>query len=96
MALLGLFTQYQIFWVIGLLVAMMDLPDLLTPVNRIAGSTEKIAGLKPGEGIVAMPSDIGPGIEHADEPVEASETKDRGRRGQRTTRALAQPELHPH
>jgi hypothetical protein len=34
-----------LFWVIGLFLAMVDLPDFGTPLRRIAGSVEKIAGL---------------------------------------------------
>jgi hypothetical protein len=52
LGLLALFTHMHIFWVMGLLLALIDLPDFGTPLNRIAGSTEKIAGLKPGEGFM--------------------------------------------
>ncbi len=44
LGLLALFTHMHIFWVIGLLLAMIDLPDFGTPLRRIAGSVEKIAG----------------------------------------------------
>jgi hypothetical protein len=57
LGLIALFTHMHIFWVIGLLLALVDLPDFGTPLNRIAGSTEKMAGLKPGEGFVDVPSD---------------------------------------
>jgi hypothetical protein len=50
LGLLALFTHMHIFWVAGLLLALVDIPDFSTPLNRIAGSTEKLAGLKPGEG----------------------------------------------
>jgi hypothetical protein len=33
-----------LFWVIGLFLAMVDLPDFTTPLRRIAGSVEKMAG----------------------------------------------------
>jgi hypothetical protein len=36
----------RIFWIIALLLAVIDLPDFGTPLNRIAGSTERIAGLR--------------------------------------------------
>jgi hypothetical protein len=45
LGLLALFTHNHLFWVIGLLLAMVDLPDFGTPLRRIAGSVEKIAGL---------------------------------------------------
>src|SRR5471032_734235 len=44
LGLLALFTHNHLFWVIGLLLAMVDLPDFGTPLRRIAGSVEKIAG----------------------------------------------------
>jgi hypothetical protein len=57
LGLLALFTHMHIFWVIGLMLALVDLPDFGTPLNRIAGSAEKMAGLKPGEGFVELPQD---------------------------------------
>jgi hypothetical protein len=45
LGLLALFTHNHLFWVIGLFLAMIDLPDFGTPLRRIAGSVEKIAGL---------------------------------------------------
>jgi hypothetical protein len=51
LGLIALFTHMHIFWVIGLLLALIDLPDFGGSLNRIAGSAEKIAGLKPGEGL---------------------------------------------
>ena len=50
LGLLALFTHMHIFWVAGLLLALIDLPDFGNPLRRIAGSVEKMAGLKPGEG----------------------------------------------
>ena len=49
LGLLALFTHIHLFWVIGLLLAMVDLPDFGTPLRSIAGSVEKIAGVPPGE-----------------------------------------------
>ena len=46
----------HIFWIIGLILALIDFPDFRSPLMRIAASTEKSAGLKPGEGVVGMPS----------------------------------------
>jgi hypothetical protein len=43
LGLLALFTHIHLFWVIGLLLAMVDLPDFSTPLRSIAGSVEKIA-----------------------------------------------------
>jgi hypothetical protein len=50
LGLISLFTHMHIFWIIGLLLALIDLPDFGTPLSRIAGSVEKIAGIEPGEG----------------------------------------------
>jgi hypothetical protein len=47
LGLLALFTHNHLFWVIGLFLAMIDLPDFGTPLRRIAGSVEKIAGVPP-------------------------------------------------
>ena len=44
LGLLALFTHNHLFWVIGLFLAMIDLPDFGTPLRRIAGSVEKMAG----------------------------------------------------
>src|SRR5512145_2958732 len=55
LGLLALFTHQHIFWVAGLLLALIDIPDFGTPLRRMAGSVEKMAGLKPGEGAVETP-----------------------------------------
>ena len=47
LCLLALFTHNHLFWVIGLFLAMIDLPDFSTPLRRIAGSVEKMAGVPP-------------------------------------------------
>ncbi|TDH62981.1 hypothetical protein E2C06_08250 [Dankookia rubra] len=53
LGLLALFTHMHIFWVAGLLLALVDLPDVTGPMRRIAGSAERIAGLPPGAGDAA-------------------------------------------
>jgi hypothetical protein len=62
LCLISLFTHMHIFWIIALVLAFIELPDFGGPLNRIAGSTEKLAGLKPGEGFVELPS---PAAAHA-------------------------------
>jgi hypothetical protein len=47
LGLLALFTHNHLFWVIGLFLAMIDLPDFSTPLRKIAGSVEKMAGVAP-------------------------------------------------
>jgi hypothetical protein len=44
LGLIALFTHNHLFWVIGLLLAMIDLPDFSTPLRSIAGSVRKMAG----------------------------------------------------
>jgi len=57
LGLLALFTHMHIFWVAGLLLALIDFPDFGTSLKRIAGSAEKVAGLKPGEGLTDLPGE---------------------------------------
>jgi len=50
LGIISLFTHMHIFWVAGLLLAMIDVPDFGTPLRSIAGSVERIADAAPGEG----------------------------------------------
>lgn len=43
LCLIALFTNEHIFWIAALLLAFIDLPDFLTPVQRIASAAEIIA-----------------------------------------------------
>jgi hypothetical protein len=50
LGLLSLFTHVHAFWVAGLLLALIDLPDFQTPLGRIATSLEKLSGTEnPGD-----------------------------------------------
>jgi hypothetical protein len=51
LGLLALFTHVHLFWVAGLLLAMIDFPDIGGWLGRIAGGVEKIAGINPVEGV---------------------------------------------
>jgi len=53
LGLLALFTHIHLFWVAGLLLAMIDIPDFGTPLRSIAGSVEKIADAEPDTGAEA-------------------------------------------
>ena len=55
LSLLALFTHIHIFWIAALLLALIDLPDFGTPLGRIAGSVERIAGAAT-EGAEATPT----------------------------------------
>ncbi|GAB4071950.1 hypothetical protein KHC28_07295 [Ancylobacter sonchi] len=47
LCLLALFTHSHVLWVGALLLAFVDLPDFLSPLNRIARASEKLADLPP-------------------------------------------------
>ena len=47
LGLISLFTHIHAFWVAGLLLALIDIPDFGTPLRSIAGSVEKIADAGP-------------------------------------------------
>ena len=62
LGLLALFTHQHIFWVAGLILALIDIPDFGNPLRRIAGSVEKIAGIPPGKGADQVPDEIAPTV----------------------------------
>ena len=70
LGLISLFTHMHIFWIAGLLLAFIDLPDFGSPLGRIAGSVEKMAGIAPDKSAAA------PG-----EAAEATPEIQAGRRG---------------
>jgi len=47
LCLLALFTHQHLFWVIALVLALVDLPDFTTPIQRMAAALERMAGLPP-------------------------------------------------
>jgi hypothetical protein len=94
LGLLALFTHMHIFWVIGLMLALIDLPDFGTPLNRIAGSTEKMAGLKPGEGFTEMPDPF-VAAEPADEAAAAPDAGDAAEHGPGKRGFPPKPEIVP-
>jgi len=55
LGLLSLFTHIHAFWVAGLLLAVIDLPDFLTPLKRLATSSEKLAGIEPQPEMASEP-----------------------------------------
>lgn len=59
LGLISLFTHMHIFWIIGLLLAFIDIPDFGGFLGRIAGSVEQMAGVGPKRGAEAdkMPPD---------------------------------------
>ncbi len=73
LCLLALFTHNHLFWVIALLLALVDLPDFSTPLRSIAGSVQKMAGIPPDPD----PSEPAPPHPHAATEA-SSQTKDAG------------------
>lgn len=73
LGLVALFTHMHIFWILGLLLAMIDLPDFGSPLRSIAGSVEKIADTTSNAGVDETVSEP----EIATEPV--AHDKSRGR-----------------
>ena len=47
LCLISLFTHNHLFWIAGLLLAFIDLPDFKTPMSSIARSLEKLSGRDP-------------------------------------------------
>ena len=46
LALISLFTHNHLYWIIGLLLALVQIPDFSTPLARMADSLTKMAGAK--------------------------------------------------
>lgn len=59
LGLISLFTHMHIFWVIGLILALVEFPDFGTPLRRIASSTEKIAGIEPEQAAPSLVPEAG-------------------------------------
>src|SRR5690349_15925646 len=78
LGLISLLTHMHIFWIAGLLLALIDIPDFSGYFGRIAGSVEKMAGVPPGEGdtLAADETAAGAANEHAHDT--AAETKRAG------------------
>jgi hypothetical protein len=69
------------FWIAGLLLAMIDLPDFSTPLRSIASSVERIAGGPlPGDETVAdEEAESAPAVKKPEErETPASKPKVRG------------------
>src|SRR3954451_20286531 len=71
LCLVSLFTHMHIFWIVGLVLALVELPDFGTPLKRIAGSAEKLAGFDPGGGDVEVPRQAAPHGDGAEESGDA-------------------------
>lgn len=69
LGLLALFTHNHAFWIAGLLLALVPLPDFTTPLSSIAGSLERIAA-SAGPAPVAAPPAGGTPSPAGDRPIE--------------------------
>jgi hypothetical protein len=67
LGLIALFTHMHIFWIAGLLLAMIDLPDFGGSLGRIAESTEKIAGIRPSDGAAELQPQMAAGMKQTRE-----------------------------
>ena len=83
LCLISLFTHMHIFWIAGLLLALIDLPDFGTPLSRIATSAEKIAGIEPsGDTLHEAPGTVAPTRpvdERGEVPLEADAASSKGK-----------------
>src|SRR3954447_474587 len=61
LGLISLFTHMHIFWIAGLLLALIDLPDFGTPMRSIADSVERIAEATPGAPPAGPEAESAPG-----------------------------------
>jgi hypothetical protein len=84
LGLLSLFTHNHLFWVVGLFLAMIDLPDFSSPLRRIAGSVEKMAGVPPEQDPTEPP--VGDAVHAATDEAKARIEKAGG----------AKSEVHSH
>jgi hypothetical protein len=74
LCLIALFTHEHIFWIAGLILAFIDIPDFGTPLRRIAGSMDKMAAA-PGDDTGETAADIERHAQRAEPPAEAKAAK---------------------
>jgi hypothetical protein len=67
LCLLALLTHEHFFWFVAIVLAFIDIPDFLTPINRIAGSVESMAGQEVGEKPADVSTSSSPEASTADE-----------------------------
>lgn len=64
LGLLSLFTHNHLFWIAGLLLALVPLPDFSTPLTSMAQSLGRMAGARPNAQTtpVALDQETTPGV----------------------------------
>ena len=82
LGLIALFTHMHIFWIAGLLLAVIDIPDFGSSLGRIAVSAERIADQQAGEAAADVTRPVVP-------------TADGPRQGEPISLAAAKPESVP-
>jgi hypothetical protein len=93
LGLISLFTHMHIFWIAGLLLAIIELPDFSGLLSRIAGSVEKMANTHPRES-TAVPPEISRSVTEGNEATETYEFKQGDRVAARPT-TTGQPKKEP-
>jgi hypothetical protein len=68
LCLLALLTHEHLFWFIAIVLAFVDIPDFLTPVNHIASSVATIARQEAGDKPADASTSESPQAATADEP----------------------------
>ena len=68
LCLLALLTHEHLFWFIAIVLAFIDIPDFLTPVNRIAKSVESMARQEAAEEPADVSTSNPPEAAKVDEP----------------------------
>jgi hypothetical protein len=68
LCLIALFTHMHIFWIAGLILAFIEIPDFAGPLRRIAGSVGRMAG-DPTDSAAETRSAHGTEHPHHDAPV---------------------------
>jgi len=74
LCLLALLTHEHLFWFVAIVLAFIDIPDFLTPVNRIASSVATMAGQETG----AKPADVSPSDPSESAEIDEPQVKKQG------------------
>jgi hypothetical protein len=93
LGLLALFTHIHLFWVLGLLLALIDFPDFGSYLGRIAGSVERIADVRPPEEAgESQSAEVVAGSKRSDDAARvASEGHERGGKGDGSPSSAIKP-----
>ena len=73
LCLISLFTHEHIFWIAGLILAFIDIPDFGSPLTRITRAIEKMAGVEAPADPAKVRHEAAAGAghhDHADDPTQ--------------------------